>query len=151
MDMDIAEDSSISITELKVFLADVQAGRERLIQEALEKKLGCPVTVELEGVHYHLLIAKVVVFSKNFEQNNRIPQPNPIVKPVSYTHLDVYKRQGRSRALFDGPADGRRRFRPDLFPAQASGLQGRDGGRKRYSGDERHVFSQDQRWLSDMD
>ena len=49
VDMDIAEDSIISITELKVFLSDVQAGRERLIQEALEKKLGCPVTVELEG------------------------------------------------------------------------------------------------------
>ena len=48
VDMDIAEDSIISITELKVFLSDVQAGRERLIQEALEK-LGCPVTVELEG------------------------------------------------------------------------------------------------------
>ena len=49
VDMDIAEDSIISITELKVFLADVQAGRERLIQEALEKKLGCPEPVELEG------------------------------------------------------------------------------------------------------
>lgn len=40
--MDIAEDSIISITELKVFLSDVQAGRERLIQEALEKNSAAP-------------------------------------------------------------------------------------------------------------
>ena len=39
--MDIAEDSIISITELKV-LSDVQAGRERLIQEALEKNSAAP-------------------------------------------------------------------------------------------------------------
>lgn len=49
VDMDIADDSIISITELKVFLSDGQAGRERLIQEALEQKLGCPVTIGFEG------------------------------------------------------------------------------------------------------
>lgn len=49
VDMDIADDSIISITELKIFVSDSQAGREGLIQEALEQKLGCPVTVKLEG------------------------------------------------------------------------------------------------------
>jgi hypothetical protein len=48
VDMDIAEDSIISITELKIFLPDAQAGKERLIQGELEQRLGCSVTVELE-------------------------------------------------------------------------------------------------------
>lgn len=48
VDMDIADDSVISITELKIFLPHTQGGKERLIQEQLEQSLGCPVTVELD-------------------------------------------------------------------------------------------------------
>lgn len=46
VDMDIAGDSVISITELKIFLPHTHGGEERLIQDQLEQSLGCPVTVE---------------------------------------------------------------------------------------------------------
>ena len=48
VDMDIADDSIISITELKIFLPHTQEGKERFIQEKLEQTLGCPVTIELD-------------------------------------------------------------------------------------------------------
>ena len=47
---------------------------------------------------YGLLIALAFIFSY-VEAMIPVPVPIPGVKPVSYTHLDVYKRQLRDRML----------------------------------------------------
>lgn len=48
VDMDIADNSVISITELKISLPHTHGGQERLVREKLEQALGCPVAVELD-------------------------------------------------------------------------------------------------------
>lgn len=45
VDMDITDDSIISITELKILLPRIQGGKEHMIRDKLEQTLGCPITV----------------------------------------------------------------------------------------------------------
>lgn len=48
VDMDITDDSIISITELKILLPRIQGGKEQMIRDKLEQTLGCPITVVID-------------------------------------------------------------------------------------------------------